>query len=886
MASITVAKGRKLTFPSVPGVPKPSAVFSEAIELAWTAPGSAGGTGIQGYRVDIRTGGDGDFLVAIAHTNDAEPCCTLQSLTPMTWYEFRVAAINAVAAGLSSPACDPILTRPMAGMATHNATGATGRRRRTKQQGGALLAAERAAHAQAMAREERLAADLRRSIASVDAWSDVFRVRHGRTPRADDRDASRVLREEAHSQISLRYSLAEAAIVSLDAEAAVLLKEAAVAKAAMRRWERTLSALTSAPPTDAEKGDDPKYASLAERRDGCAQQLVRLERRRKRAVAKLEAARAELGSAASEMTADASLVEAAAAAERRRGADGAGANGTDGAGDAGGGGGGGAAADGSRGGRVERRWTQGLKQGVAEREALYLELCLERVASRELSDAISGMSRTQLRKAVTEFGAADEDTDGCLSLPEFQAHLVGRHGERYRSDILFGALVKRVDLDRNGVIDFNEWLVYSRRHAQRGRAAEGGGEEGEASEASEADEDDGEEEDDEDDEAVVAAAAAAAAHAAHAAAAANAAHAARSSSAAASRALVPATGGGGSPAGPATVPQEYFLTLREYASSRERQDELPSPRPRPEEEDVVAAAVAFSAIDHDRNVRTQAARTPDWRIRPVPGTRRRLGHWTGRLAEAPHPPCPPSPPPPLAPPGPPTVYARLCGPWSLYGCLWCGWAGLPLSGRVRAALDGLRDVGGECGGRRPVAKEGGAHVREGRLQPRRPRRFQRIPRDAPQDPEVAHAASGRRPRRVAIAARPRPPSPSPTRLDGSSGARPSQCCQARSEGEEEGQGQLWPADPAGRARRPPPRGHREPRERRRARRRGRRGQRGRGRGGGGLVGAGCAREAARGRGAPTRGERAPRARHRRALRRDRRPRRPERRRADRLRIRT
>ena len=48
---------------------------------------------------------------------------------------------------------------------------------------------------------------LARSSASVEAWGAVFRVRHRRTPRQEDRDESRVLRDEAHSQLILRHAL-------------------------------------------------------------------------------------------------------------------------------------------------------------------------------------------------------------------------------------------------------------------------------------------------------------------------------------------------------------------------------------------------------------------------------------------------------------------------------------------------------------------------------------------------------------------------------------------------------------------------------------------------------------------------------------------------------
>jgi hypothetical protein len=219
-SSLSLRKG--LHAPSRPGQPRATTVESEALLLEWTAPGASGGHAICGYRVDVRTGGDGDFVVCLAHTRDPEPRYRLDGFTPMTWYEFRVAAINAAEkTGPPSVPSEPVLTRTAAnligtvgfgaGALGHHVDGAAapsrpggrgGRRRRTKQpEGELLLAAERETHEAMKGREAAVAAEIERSMVSMATWDKVFRVRHGRSPRAEDRDESRVLRDEAHQQV-------------------------------------------------------------------------------------------------------------------------------------------------------------------------------------------------------------------------------------------------------------------------------------------------------------------------------------------------------------------------------------------------------------------------------------------------------------------------------------------------------------------------------------------------------------------------------------------------------------------------------------------------------------------------------------------------------------
>lgn len=392
----TAARGRS-TFPSAPGAPSPLAVESDAIKLEWAAPTTSGGSGIQGYRINMRSSGLGDFLMFIAHTSDPEPCMRVTGLAPMTWYEFRVAAMNATSVGPYGAASEPILTRATEQQKQLIKDG--GRRRRTKQTvGGALLAAEQEALQSLVAREAGISADLERSLASMASWEEVFRVRHGRRARDEDRQGSRVLRDEAHTMRVLRHALAEASIATLQAERSLVLKEQAITHIAMKKWERTRTAISGEPATADERASDPRHSQLAARSEEAVARLRRIDRRHRRAAAQLEAAWVELGEAAADPTADAAVVEAAAAVARTGGA---------------------APAEGEGGGAaVQRRWTQDLRTGVASRNKQYASLVLARAMSREHVDAIGGLSEAQLRRSVLLFGYADRDGDGCLDMEE------------------------------------------------------------------------------------------------------------------------------------------------------------------------------------------------------------------------------------------------------------------------------------------------------------------------------------------------------------------------------------------------------------------------------------------------------------------------------------
>ena len=232
--SSLIRRGRT-GFPSPPGAPEASGrATGETVDLVWAPPAAAGGSGIAGYKIEVRTGGDGEFSVHTAHTKDPEPRFTVLPLLPMTWYEFRVSAINeGGSTGPAGPLSDPILTRSATagtvlsaglshneGHATASASafdfgrsgggiGASGRRRRSKQLGIAMLAAERDLYNGMVEREAKVQLDIERSLASMSSWAAVFRVREGRSPRDEDRESSRVLRDEAHNLRVLRHAHAQ-----------------------------------------------------------------------------------------------------------------------------------------------------------------------------------------------------------------------------------------------------------------------------------------------------------------------------------------------------------------------------------------------------------------------------------------------------------------------------------------------------------------------------------------------------------------------------------------------------------------------------------------------------------------------------------------------------
>jgi hypothetical protein len=110
---------------------------------------------------------------------------------------------------------------------------------------------------------------------------------------------------------------------------------------------------------------------------------------------------------------------------------------------------------------VSRRWTDGLRREVKGRDQQYLDLLLVRSNSREYVDSIAGMTQAQVHRAAMLFCNADLDGDGALQLDEFRRHLVARFGVRFSGDVVFEALCRKADLNQDGLIDFNEWLVFN-----------------------------------------------------------------------------------------------------------------------------------------------------------------------------------------------------------------------------------------------------------------------------------------------------------------------------------------------------------------------------------------------------------------------------------------
>ena len=110
---------------------------------------------------------------------------------------------------------------------------------------------------------------------------------------------------------------------------------------------------------------------------------------------------------------------------------------------------------------MSRRWTDGLRREVKGRDQQYLDLLLVRSNSREYVDSIAGMTQAQVHRAAMLFCNADLDGDGALQLDEFRRHLVARFGARFSGDVVFEALCRKADLNQDGLIDFNEWLVFN-----------------------------------------------------------------------------------------------------------------------------------------------------------------------------------------------------------------------------------------------------------------------------------------------------------------------------------------------------------------------------------------------------------------------------------------
>eukprot|EP00900_Chrysochromulina_parva_P013660 jgi/Chrpa1/22295/Chrysochromulina_OHIO_Genome00009026-RA len=486
---------------SPPGAPVAVSMETTAANLKWAPPSYSGGSAIIGYRVDVRTGGHGEFCVLVANTNDPEPCVHADGLEPITWHEFRVAAITQPITWLGSrwqevadrskpksgtevrsvalstalqrgrmkftqaelilfglealrPDCyvvaggqyfepayehltgpsgepsEPLLTRAVP---KRSAVGEVGsRRRRSKQSfGGSLLSAERSEYAACVAREAEIAAEIERSLASIASWEAVFRVRHGRVAHDEDRLESTVLRDEAHTLRVLRHAHAVESLAVLEADRQLALKELAVAKAAIAKWEKEREAAFGTVTSEDKK--EPHFVELQSRRDDAAARLQRGGKRRARVMARIDVARAELQAAAQDPLASAEVLDAAGVAN---------IGGPD-----------------------------------------YLRMLLARSSgSRAVVDELRTEHATELPEDVLQAAAAfvameGDERNALLTLDQFETALVGHSMAAGDAE---AATVKRVrqmfakaDLNKDGFVDFNEFVAMRRLTQEHHRKLEG-----------------------------------------------------------------------------------------------------------------------------------------------------------------------------------------------------------------------------------------------------------------------------------------------------------------------------------------------------------------------------------------------------------------------------
>ena len=94
---------------SLPGAPtgvRAVATSSTEATLTWTAPSSTGGSAITGYLIEESR--DGGAWRGLGETPDADASIGVESLTPGSTYQFRVAAVNSSGAGAMSQPSAPI----------------------------------------------------------------------------------------------------------------------------------------------------------------------------------------------------------------------------------------------------------------------------------------------------------------------------------------------------------------------------------------------------------------------------------------------------------------------------------------------------------------------------------------------------------------------------------------------------------------------------------------------------------------------------------------------------------------------------------------------------------------------------------------------------------
>lgn len=114
---------------------------------------------------------------------------------------------------------------------------------------------------------------------------------------------------------------------------------------------------------------------------------------------------------------------------------------------------------------LERRVLSGNKEELRG----YFEVVIAQIASPFAGagedDAISSSSDEDIEQTALVFCHYDLDGDGLLSLSEFMALAQLAEGETGQtfSDEHVERCFQKADVDANGVIDFNELMLYSRR---------------------------------------------------------------------------------------------------------------------------------------------------------------------------------------------------------------------------------------------------------------------------------------------------------------------------------------------------------------------------------------------------------------------------------------
>ena len=88
--------------PSLPPTPQVRQVEHTSLTLVWEAAPEE--DRVRGWRVLAQAAGATGFRPLVEDTKSVEPCARLTTLSPATWYEFKVCALNAAGASVASPA--------------------------------------------------------------------------------------------------------------------------------------------------------------------------------------------------------------------------------------------------------------------------------------------------------------------------------------------------------------------------------------------------------------------------------------------------------------------------------------------------------------------------------------------------------------------------------------------------------------------------------------------------------------------------------------------------------------------------------------------------------------------------------------------------------------